>query len=341
MLGISIWAVFFTGTDSILSTHYANPGNITIGSASVKAGDVRIGYIYTYAGDTNTYVAGTGGSGGAVTIVSSGDVLIEDDNGAAGDIRTFACRQGSSGGPVSITHQGRLVAGTIDTRLPGGASNGSKAGDVTLNGGDASDNLSVNAIMATRYQNNTYVNTSARQQVTISNYKNVTIGSINTSTSAGSDGITRRLAGHVVITSGISGNIEIPGEINLKAGYFDGVNNDNGLLSLSAGGEVTLGPLDLSKMLYAQINSGGKKSYITGVLANFGATGSGDGTLASPILASQTALRAADDQVIYYDPAVNLSLAGKVYRVADLTGTAATGGLLVPQQAAGTLVIFR
>ena len=114
------------------------------------------------------------------------------------------------------------------------------------------------------------------------------------------------------------------------------------MLQLAAAGTVALAELDMALVRHACLSSGRGKSVIEGELRSFDSTGSGSGTLNDPVIATQTALRVPNGQRLLYAvrDGVNGALEGKVYRVANESGQAGQGGLLMPIPVPGTVLMF-
>jgi hypothetical protein len=157
------------------------------------------------------------------------------------------------------------------------------------------------------------------------------------------------LAGNVTITA--AGDIALTGAVDLSA--VSGA-TARGVLTLTTTvfGKIRIGDeesdvCDLALLKTAALESATKTSWIAGSLVNFDTSDDGgSGTVADPLLTSQTVLRCADGQRIYYDSANagNSYLGGLSYRVASLAGVAGAGGLLLPSSAAGsagTVIMLR
>ncbi len=307
-----------------------HPGHLTIGTEQNPAGHIRIGLI-----NTGSLTAGTrSGQRGDVTIWGSGNVRIEDSLGNAGNIVTWP---GSSGwrnvGHVKIVHDGAFRVNDILSAMANYSAR-KKPADITLDGGAGVGDCIVRDI-DNRHIASGY-GSSERGHIVIRNYANVSLRSIasqHTKTDS-------RAGGHVDIYN-IAGNIEITGTIDCSSGH-ENVETYYGHLKLTAGGMVTLAELDLAKLLFATLSSGGGKSTIEGELLNFDAAGSGSGSLNDPVVTTQTSLRAPAGQRLLYkvrDDA-NAGLEGKVYRIANASGQAGQGGLLMPIPTRGTVLLF-
>jgi hypothetical protein len=217
-------------------------------------------------------------------------------------------------GPVTVDHVGNFSASNIWAHRYTG--NGA-AGDVNLDGGDSSGDLTVGAVQTYRNSGN-YGYTAG--DITISNYANVIIDEIQ-AWNLDDAPTHNRDAGDVTISDGITGDITITGEINLR-GYLEFAGSLSGALELAADGTITLGAgLDLSKVLYASFDSGPTTTYIVGEI--FGT----DGLAATSSTIGN--LWAAPGGIIYYDPDVNGGLLGQTYDLADLDGNPGGGSLMV------------
>ncbi len=297
-------------------------GDITIGSAGNRAGNVRVGSF-----DLQTEDRGGGGyvDGGTLTIHSDGHVTVGvDDNGTIipGDINTRALGGlGGDGGDVLVLHAGSFMAGDViarghNYRRYGGNIEfiGNAYGDTTPSGTFTANNL---------HTYNSHDHARDGGDVTIAGYQAVTIhGDILTYTASTA---TRQSAGNVDITTS-DGGIDIGGQLDLRTDRTDGT---LGILSLTAGGSgsITLAELDLDLLQSAWLDSGSGVSYIEGALLGFDIDNPDDGLLDAP-----------EGQHIYYDPFYYdegpLVLGGNSFPNAYLLGaeyTLQSGGVLAPE----------
>jgi hypothetical protein len=310
-------------SDSRNGGTYARPhgGHITIGAAQTRAGEIRIGYIYA---DARNSASAAYAAGGDISIFGSGNVAICDSAGNRGDIRTDS--PANNAGDVTIEHVGSLTVRDILAQTSGTGATALGAA-VKLRGGNSSGDLVARNVA--NYNLKIGYISAGRPLIEVKKYNNVTLDSIDGHTPHPTDG----RASDAVIADGIAGNITVNGPVDLSHG---GIRAYCGTLSLVCSGMVTLALLDLTKVQSAQLTSGMGKSLITGVLADFApASTGGTGTVSAPYLTTQTVLRASSGQIICYTASeTNAYLNGKVYKIADLAGAAAQGGLLMPRQAA-------
>lgn len=316
-------------SDTRTGGNYSRPhgGNITIGSSGARAGSIHVEYLYA---DARNSSGASYASGGTVTIYGSGGVLIADSAGNRGDIRTDS--PVGNAGTVMIDHAGSLTLRDILAQTSGGGNAGTLGATIKLYGGDSCGDLKTQNIY--NYNLKATTMSSSRPLIEIKNYQDVEINNLDGHTPNPTVG----RASDVFITNGITGSITITGTIDLSHG---GIKAYRGSLRLVAGDMISVAQIDMDKLLYATFSSGGKKSYVTGALANFNTAGSGSGTLADPVVTSQTNLCTAADGFIYYDAAANGYLEGKVYKIADLSMAPGQGGLLMTKLAAGTTILFR
>lgn len=307
------------GWHEYISTDY-QAGDIVIGSLWSRANAVRVGYLYAFA-------VGGRARAGDITVYASGDVIVADNVGNPGDIRTDTA--GWSGGDIRIDHYGRFQAGRILTHTDGDRTSAVRAGDVDLNGNDSSGDAQIGEI--TGWNNKGNYSSSDRALFVISNYRDVNIGDIDGAFIGGNVG---RYGADLYIDTGISGNIEITGLLDLHSVYGNNAFPAyRGSARLACDGTVTLATLDLNLLQYILLDAGAGFSGILGELAGFDtASGSGSGTESDPYLATQTALRVPNGQIVFYSvqDGHNAALGGHVYRVADSSGIANAGGLLAP-----------
>ncbi len=308
------------------------PGSFQVGAEGQPAGDIRIQGVHCF-----TEVTGTGqvrADGGTVSLYGTGYVQIADSVGTRGDIRTDN-ETHAGGGDITVVHEGAFLAGTVNSS-GGGYFYDRPAGDILLNGGNASDDLDIAAVSAS-YKADPDSGPSTRATVEIRNYANVILGPIDgynvyTGDSPATD---------VIITNNIAGDILLSGSIDLTA---TNTPDYSGALRLKAGGTVTLAELDLDKVHNAQLDSGSGVSEITGVITNFNTTvDSGSGAKDDPYVTAETGLRAPEGQTVYYtyeDGGLNDYLGGHAWQLKDLDGTT-EGGVLMTEPPAGTVILIR
>jgi hypothetical protein len=290
----------------------ANPGNVRIGSAAVRAGEICTGRINTRSG-----------TAGSVEIYGRGDVTTRDILAGA------SYRPGRSG-IVTVDHDGALTAGTISTRQDDytGFDHGLQgAGDVTLNGDAGAEprgsltlaqiDTSIIHYSGTGDKECGHVNISGYATVEISGAGGIALDAHNIH--GGEDDY----AGNVIIDD-ITDDITIGGSIDLNG---PGTNPD-GDLTLRCGNAITLASLDLDRVRTARLDAG-RNTLVLGAITNFSA-GNND-------------LRCPPGQRVYYfcetqtDPALQ---AGNEYDLKDWDGTS-PGGRLMPKPVPGTIVIVQ
>ncbi len=307
--------------------------SIAISAESAPVGHVRVGYLFSFGvgSSSNTRM-----SGGHATIYGNGHVRIANATGEPGDILAYGVRNVGRGGHVTVVHRGDFLVGNIDTHTPssyGGSSRG--PGNIELDGGDASGDALVAGDLRTSQER---FRDWPRQYIRIGNYRNVTIlgDIVGYSQRDNSDG-----SGTDVIMTNNIANIRIGGDIDLEL-RVEGRQHQSGRLKLAAMESITLAELDVGKVEFASLSSGGGRSTIDGDLLNFDADGSGSGTLNNPVVTTQTALRAPAGQRLLYKvrDGANTDLEGKVYRIANEDGQAGQGGLLMPIPTRGTIIGF-
>ena len=303
-------------------------GCVRIGTyESPATGNIRVGFI-------NTYADGKSGDAGDVYIYGEGDVHIATSDGTPGDITTSMRMQGGRAGNVTVIHDGAFTAQDIDTRFISPTRHHS--GSIVLDGGTQAGACTIRDIL-TRQERDRFGGNAG--SVTISNYGSVTINDIDTSNISTCCN-TQGDAGNVSITN-IHGNIDITGTINLNAINWRG-NGEKGTLTLEtapgSSGTITLeAGLDLDKVRYAKLDSGGGVSYILGEIDGFYDIQSdpwptdGDGSYEFPFVIDQDLLRVPEGQYVYYELGnpTNWGLGGFVWALADLDGNYGQGGLLM------------
>ncbi|MCG3179148.1 MAG: hypothetical protein BIFFINMI_01479 [Phycisphaerae bacterium] len=290
---------------------------------------------------------------GMVKIYGAGNVLIQTGGGSpvAGDINAGVVNFNSiRGAPqytssrtntIEVIHAGSFIAKDLLTATNFTTSSGNPFGNYTYLGGVNLDGGSAGGAATIRDIDTslTIIKTSTglpatdanywygSGNVSIANYGSVTVRNINTSFNVGPLTSTTGVGGDVSIT-GIAHDITIDGTINLDRYQ---VASKRGVLTLDAGGHITLATLDMNLLKSAKLQAVAD-SEITGALFNFAVSGAGTGTPLDPVVTTQTVLRTGIGKFIYYDPSVddNAYLGGKTYQVADLLGNAGSGGYLTP-----------
>ncbi len=311
------------GWHEYVNTDY-RAGSVSIGSAQARAGSVTIAYLHAHGRKEGRVSSGT------VEIYSSSSVAVVQG------IRTDSTGRGH--GDILIDHVGYCVLGSIRAETAGSGTHNPRQANISLDGGDASGDLVVGDIHAFLTKTGGSYTAAPESHLTVRNYRHVALGALlrynlYDTTSCG-------YGGHVTVTENITGNIAVAGEIRLE--HVGGNRNRFGELRLAAGGTVTVSGLDLDKVRFATISSGSGISELAGDLLNFDTDGSGAGTLRDPVIATQTALRVPAGQRILYKvrEGANASLSGKVYRIANESGAAGHGGLLMPVPVRGTVVMM-
>ncbi len=303
-------------------SNYRDGGTLRLGTETAPVNRVRLDYLRT---DTSSDL----GNGGAVVVYATNDVRIADIHGQAGDIVTSGNRNRTSG-DVTIVHRGRFRVRDIVTTS---AHLNGDAASIRLDGGDASGDMTVEgrlrASHGTRRAN--------QIEIEIKNYRHVHIGGDIESWVEDNAG----RAADVIAINNIAGDIQIDGEIDLENRNHPA---DHGFLRLHTAGTVTLAELNLAKVGLAELSSGGGRTTITGPIAGFNMDNrTGSGTLNDPYATDETRLRAPFGQRVFYTYApggLNDDLEGKVWQLRDLDGEK-TGGVLMPEPAAGTVIRFR
>ena len=271
--------------DTHKTSYGAGCGDVQIGASGARADSVRVDSIAAHLPKD----AGTRGhSGGSVRIYCNGDVRIATSGNTAGDVLTYALSSAEHGGAVTFRHDGTCVAAEIQTYAD---ADGYDAGSVLLNG-DYSGNGASGGCTVSNILTRTAIGTDVNSDpgaITITGYTNVLVtGYLNTenrSTGAGADS-------RPIDITNITGNIRIIGQVTCNAA--SGNANDS-YLNMECSGRITVGALDLSKVLYAVFDAD-QKSWLVGAL-----TGT-DGAPATP--ATVADLRTPVGQSIYYDPSL-------------------------------------
>jgi MYXO-CTERM domain-containing protein len=302
-------------------------GSVRIGSSSAPAtGEVRVAGIVTCP-----YVSKN--RPGAVTIYGGGDVFVHDGATTYGNIHTRNMEpyQGGKEGNISVYHKGSFAANQLRTDGRGYGGKGAMACDVRLRGNwtpsgspypAPSGDCTVSYI-ATYYYDSGYTSTPGGDGY-IWGYQNVTIGSLDTRAR-----LCNARGGNVSITE-VTDSINITGSVDMKSD--EGTTNGN--LTLTCGGTITLASLNMNNVGTVELDAGAN-STLTGALDNLDLTNTGgSGTFHDPYILSQTALCVPDGQYVFYDyeaGVLNDALDGKVYKLADLSGAAGAGGLLLDE----------
>ena len=171
--------------------------------------------------------------------------------------------------------------------------------------------------------------TSNTANLTIQNADKVFIGSVDTSS-----------------TSNNAGSVSISAfeDIVISGAVMTAVSGTAGTLALtntSVTAPITISSLNLSNHNIVSLSAGSSNIVITTV-SNFTTNRtSGAGTSASPFVTTQTKLRVPAGQIINYDrnAAGNTYLGAYSYKLADVNGNAASGGLLTTTDLVGPYAI--
>jgi hypothetical protein len=293
-------------------------GYIYIGTTGTRAGDIRVDYLDTHR-DAYSY------NPGAIYVYGAGDVLVQDSGATAGDIETWSRRTQTSYpadvSSVYIEHDGEFKADDILTYHY--SDNYSRGGHVTLAGDGESDGASGACTVNNIYTYSTHGNARQGGNVTISGYTSVAANNIDARNGgAGYD------AGDLSIT-GITGDIILAGYVDLEHTSQPVRNGD---VTLSGGGLVQVGALDLDECGTASLTSttDGVNMVILKIadLDNFDTSDPGSGELSAP-----------GGMVIWYDPSLSTDhLAGALtgtYELSDgwLAPLGAVDPRMVPEPA--------
>jgi len=236
--------------------HHA--GDVTIGTAAARVGNVRVADIDGTVGGGNNDK-----DGATVNIYGSGDVKIEDGGAVAGDIDVHVSH--GDGGTILVNHDGEFRARDLLTYTPSNWTSQS-AGDVTLEGDGLADGASgpcevrdiITELAPAGWGNNA-------GDVHISGYTSVHItGNVTADNDSGDNGT--RLPGNLTIED-IEGDITIDGLIDLDA-VWAGAND--GVLTLGtkvgSGGTIYLAQLDMGLVDTATLYADSGESWIAGAL---------------------------------------------------------------------------
>ncbi len=300
-------------TGTTYSAGEGDAGDIQIGTASSRAGSLRIAGLdsYTYGGQ---------GAAGNITLYAEGPVQIIDGNGTPATIDTICQTTDQGAGAITIDHAGSLVAGNIHAYVQG--SGRGVGGNVSLLGSGTGSCTVSDIITHSTFDTDTVGRSG---NIAIRGYTDVSIAAVDTENrGSGSWGV--KTAGNLVITN-ISNSITLSGALDLHS-------NDStkkGYALLEAGGSISVADLDLDRVRYISFNSQSGETYITGALTNF------TGTVGS---ASDTRLRAPEKHFIYYEPELNLHLNGDAYPLKGLDGIA-EGGTLMVEPERGTVICIQ
>lgn len=324
-------------------------GNVTIGdpgpanAAGHIAGLIKVGAIYCTskpAGGAGTCLSGD------VSIYGKDDVLIKNSSDVIGDILTYPdiTIRDCDGGTVTVKHDGAFAVRDVISRV--GNANDTYAGrplyfdgDVLSNGITAGKNYSARTLETTVGGTGNY---KPGGRITIKGYDNVAVGSLityqasthfNTGGRAG-DILITNIQGTVSITNSVSayaaktaggGNLSIcsKGDILISATSIDlrsmTAPAANGVLSVMATGstaKVSIGNLDLDKVLSAVIFASRRHSIVTNSLTGFPVSDPANGKL-----------DAVTGQTIHYDSRIP----SNAYLTNGYSGrfTLKSGGVLV------------
>ncbi|MBA4386940.1 MAG: hypothetical protein C0404_03100 [Verrucomicrobia bacterium] len=376
---ISIKNYWDVTVDGYIRGHSTTRGghgvDVTIGTDPVPVGNVTIrGPITLYA--SSGYGAGSPAYVGNLSISGTGNVLLQNDSGAGQNISGGVGDYGSPGN-VTIKHDGQIVFNDISTTTsPGGNPGGYGTLQIMLNG-DAVGNGVSGTLAGRDIIGATYaIGRHPSHNVDITGYTSVSLRTVDAggylTSNNGDSGSGGQNTGFICITN-IAGPITISGNLTTESlnGFSAGThyagaitlsasgditvagtinancvrsNAYDGALTLTSGGAISLGSLDMSKVGVTKLDFQ-KTCVVTGAVLNVAAnyTG-GNGSYASPYVTTQTALRVPAGKRLVYrwsDVPTNSYLNRAVYRVADLNGSAGSGGLLIPYVPPGTVLTLR
>ena len=327
------------GGSLLVAGQIANYGKPT-GASTLGPGPITIsGYsgVTVGSGGIVSYRSANQGSMPALTItnIGAGGVTIL---GPLSHYETDGDNHAASPAPdVTISTAGSVQLIGIDTYIsysPGNWLKNHGPGNIIITAGGS-------VLAAGDFR--TYLNSGGTEwknagAVTITAGGAVQLAGIDTHNSYNS---TAYYAGDVQVTAG--GDIALKGTVNLSA---PSGGDRRGDLALTAAGSIALNLLDMTNANVVALDSGTGLNQITNALTNFSTNWiGGRGTFRAPYLTTQTRLRLPATQRIYYAyvPGVlNDYLGGYTYKVADLSGTAGAGGLLmVKPKAEGALISVR
>ena len=335
-----------TGSILTFSDWGGTGGAVTIGTPASPIGSGGV----TIAGgiDSSTFSYFT--SNGSISVYTTGPVSLGTLRSDSGE---------NIGGSIVVSNTGSATVGVIKTM---GEINTSVSGGPVSFTGDGTGALNALSI-STFGQDGGGSYGGGGAPITISRYTGVRISSNDTYSSGSVGSTTNGLlaftgnnggnAGSITITNIGTGGVTLDYGLNtanyggMSAGSASistvGAITIGGMIVMSApsgtrgtlvltstGGGITLSSLDMSKVSQVKLDCG-TSGYI-GTLGNLNTVASsGSGTLVSPYITTQQLLRVTSGKIVYYDRASSPALSNAVYRVADLSGTAGAGGLLVPQ----------
>ena len=335
------------GDGFISASHYFDSGanydsgGVFIGQDGVsgpRAGKIQIARVD----------AGASRNRGAILIYSSSDVLIKDASGEPGDLINRGLPN-SLGKNIEVLHQGNFLAETVGTIEHARAAANNDQHEILFNGwvmggGTPEGKFKANKVVTTATLSASATNHRKfnSDHIKINNYSSVVINDISTATD--SDHATLRCTGNAgnITINAIAGDISITGMIDASSNASGNPVTSRGELTLQCNGSIKLAELDLDNVKYAQLSSGSGNSLVEGALSNFDSNStSGSGTAIDPLVTTQTNLRTASGQKIFYRPDENIYLDNKVYKLADLAGIAGNGGVLTPEETMGTVIIIQ
>jgi hypothetical protein len=305
-------------------------GAVQIGTLAARAGNIRTDRIYAHSLDTTD-----SGRPGTVSLYGTTDVKIQTSGGVMDDINARSLYPVP--GPITaidVRNNGifacrDLLSYVTNSNTGNANADNNGAGSILLDGGSGVGSAQIRNIRTSlETYNNSWMGSAG--DVTIRGYAGVTVSNIYTrwqSTASTFNGITSAdHAGHVSITN-ITGSIVVIGMIDMSKNGATTVSTGSfpvpGQLRLFCGGTNILTSLDLSKMAYALLDSGGT-NYINGLLSGV------NGLAASNLTSIGTALRTPTNEIIYYLVSQNPGMSDQTLRLANLAGTAGAGGTLVP-----------
>jgi len=316
---VNAGAISIGAISTYLSTGGGYPdggaGSITLGTAALPVGNLRVDSIDAGAGNS---FCGLGG--GSINVYGTSNVYIRNASGTTGNLSSVAV-QGPAG-TITVQHNGSFAANDILSYTGVGPNNQVvAAGNVSFNGavsgGAATGSFQAHTLDASYKATD---NATLGGTVNIQGYKDVTFtGDLLTY----ENGVwVQDYAGHITITA--SGNIKIDGVIDASEPNQTTPTRANfGVVSLSATGTITLANLDLGKMYTATL-AAGQGTTIKGYLLNFPTNTPANGWLDVPT-----------NQVAYY----NANNASNAY-LSAATYTLKSGGKLTMQPGGTVLLIW-